>query len=433
MIERYAVKEIEDIFSLKNRYESFLKVELAVLNAYVKLGIVPKEDYLKIKKTAKIDVDKINELEKETKHDVIAFTRSLSLELGEEKKWIHYNLTSTDVVDTALSLNIKESNVFIFDALKELEKTLNDLAIKYEYTPIIGRTHGIHGEVTSFGLKWALFLDELKRDIKRLKQEQENVEVAKISGTVGNFANLPYEVEGLVAEELGLFRPNISTQVLSRDRLAGYVNVLSLIASFFEKISTEIRHFSRTEVNEVNEYFSKNQKGSSAMPHKRNPVSSENICGLSRIVKSSYMIALENNILWHERDISHSSNERIYLPDDISLIIYMARRLNNVLKNIVVHEDKMKENIFSTYGVIFSGRVMNYIIEKHRVTREEIYDRIQLLAFKAMETKTQLKELLKEDVYFSKYLNEEELNELFSYDYVFKNVDKIYKKVGVQK
>ena len=433
MIERYAVKEIEDIFSLKNRYESFLKVELAVLNAYVKLGIVPEEDYLKIKKTAKIDVDKINELEKETKHDVIAFTRSLSLELGEEKKWIHYNLTSTDVVDTALSLNIKESNVFIFDALKELEKTLNDLAIKYEYTPIIGRTHGIHGEVTSFGLKWALFLDELKRDIKRLKQEQENVEVAKISGTVGNFANLPYEVEGLVAEELGLFRPNISTQVLSRDRLAGYVNVLSLIASLFEKISTEIRHFSRTEVNEVNEYFSKNQKGSSAMPHKRNPISSENICGLSRIVKSSYMIALENNILWHERDISHSSNERIYLPDDISLIIYMARRLNCVLKNIVVHEDKMKENIFSTYGVIFSGRVMNYIIEKHKVTREEIYDRIQLLAFKAMETKTQLKELLKEDAYFSKYLNEEELNELFSYDYVFKNVDKIYKKVGVQK
>ena len=433
MIERYAVKEIEDIFSLKNRYESFLKVELAVLNAYVKLGIVPEEDYLKIKKTAKIDVDKINELEKETKHDVIAFTRSLSLELGEEKKWIHYNLTSTDVVDTALSLNIKESNVFIFDALKELEITLNDLAIKYEYTPIIGRTHGIHGEVTSFGLKWALFLDELKRDIKRLKQEQENVEVAKISGTVGNFANLPYEVEGLVAEELGLFRPNISTQVLSRDRLAGYVNVLSLIASLFEKISTEIRHFSRTEVNEVNEYFSKNQKGSSAMPHKRNPISSENICGLSRIVKSSYMIALENNILWHERDISHSSNERIYLPDDISLIIYMARRLNNVLKNIVVHEDKMKENIFSTYGVIFSGRVMNYIIEKEKVTREEIYDRIQLLAFKAMETKTQLKELLKEDVYFSKYLNEEELNELFSYDYVFKNVDKIYKKVGVQK
>ena len=432
MIDRYAIKEIEDIFSLKNRYETFLKVELSVLKAYVELGIVPENDYLKIKEKAKVDVDKINELEKETKHDVIAFTRSLSLELGEEKKWIHYNLTSTDVVDTSLSYNIKEANEIIIKALKELEETLNNLAKKYEYTPIIGRTHGIHGEVTSFGLKWALFLDELKRDITRLNFERENVEVVKISGTVGNFANLPYELEELVAKELKLNRPAISTQVLSRDRLAGYVNVLALIASLFEKIATEIRHLSRTEVNEVNEYFSKNQKGSSAMPHKRNPVGSENICGLSRIIKSSQMIALENNILWHERDISHSSNERIYLPDDISLIIYLSRRLNNILKNIVVHEDKMKEDIFSTYGVIFSGRVLNYIIEKNEVSREEIYDYIQALAFKAMENKTQLKDLILNDSYLMKFLTGEEVNELFSYEYVFKNVDKIYKKVGVK-
>ena len=432
MIDRYAIKEIEDIFSLKNRYETFLKVELSVLKAYVELGIVPENDYLKIKEKAKVDVDKINELEKETKHDVIAFTRSLSLELGEEKKWIHYNLTSTDVVDTSLSYNIKEANEIIIKALKELEETLNNLAKKYEYTPIIGRTHGIHGEVTSFGLKWALFLDELKRDITRLNFERENVEVVKISGTVGNFANLPYELEELVAKELKLNRPAISTQVLSRDRLAGYVNVLALIASLFEKIATEIRHLSRTEVNEVNEYFSKNQKGSSAMPHKRNPVGSENICGLSRIIKSSQMIALENNILWHERDISHSSNERIYLPDDISLIVYLSRRLNNILKNIVVHEDKMKEDIFSTYGVIFSGRVLNYIIEKNEVSREEIYDYIQALAFKAMENKTQLKDLILNDSYLMKFLTEEEVNELFSYEYVFKNVDKIYKKVGVK-
>lgn len=432
MIDRYAIKEIEDIFSLKNRYETFLKVELSVLKAYVELEIVPENDYLKIKEKAKVDVDKINELEKETKHDVIAFTRSLSLELGEEKKWIHYNLTSTDVVDTSLSYNIKEANEIIIKALKELEETLNNLAKKYEYTPIIGRTHGIHGEVTSFGLKWALFLDELKRDITRLNFERENVEVVKISGTVGNFANLPYELEELVAKELKLNRPAISTQVLSRDRLAGYVNVLALIASLFEKIATEIRHLSRTEVNEVNEYFSKNQKGSSAMPHKRNPVGSENICGLSRIIKSSQMIALENNILWHERDISHSSNERIYLPDDISLTIYLSRRLNNILKNIVVHEDKMKEDIFSTYGVIFSGRVLNYIIEKNEVSREEIYDYIQALAFKAMENKTQLKDLILNDSYLMKFLTEEEVNELFSYEYVFKNVDKIYKKVGVK-
>ena len=432
MIDRYAIKEIEDIFSLKNRYETFLKVELSVLKAYVELGIVPENDYLKIKEKAKVDVDKINELEKETKHDVIAFTRSLSLELGEEKKWIHYNLTSTDVVDTSLSYNIKEANEIIIKALKELEETLNNLAKKYEYTPIIGRTHGIHGEVTSFGLKWALFLDELKRDITRLNFERGNVEVVKISGTVGNFANLPYELEELVAQDLKLNRPAISTQVLSRDRLAGYVNVLALIASLFEKIATEIRHLSRTEVNEVNEYFSKNQKGSSAMPHKRNPVGSENICGLSRIIKSSQMIALENNILWHERDISHSSNERIYLPDDISLIIYLSRRLNNILKNIVVHEDKMKEDIFSTYGVIFSGRVLNYIIEKNEVSREEIYDYIQALAFKAMENKIQLKDLILNDSYLMKFLTEEEVNELFSYEYVFKNVDKIYKKVGVK-
>lgn len=432
MIDRYAIKEIEEIFSLKNRYETFLKVELSVLKAYVKLGIVPENDYLKIKEKAKVDVDKINELEKETKHDVIAFTRSLSLELGEEKKWIHYNLTSTDVVDTSLSYNIKESNEIILSSLMELKETLNNLAKKYEYTPIIGRTHGIHGEVTSFGLKWALFLDELNRDIDRLNYERKNVEVAKISGTVGNFANLPYEVEEYVAEDLNLYRPAISTQVLSRDRLAGYVNVLALIASLFEKIATEIRHLSRTEVNEVNEYFSKNQKGSSAMPHKRNPVGSENICGLSRIIKSSQIIALENNILWHERDISHSSNERIYLPDDINLVIYLARRLNNILRNIVVHEDKMKEDIFSTFGVIFSGRVMNYIIEKNEVSREEIYDYIQALAFKAMETRTQLKDLILKDSYLMKYLSLDEVNELFSYEYVFKNVDKIYKKVGVK-
>lgn len=432
MIDRYAIKEIEEIFSLKNRYETFLKVELSVLKAYVKLGTIPESDYLKIKEKAKVDVDKINELEKETKHDVIAFTRSLSLELGEEKKWIHYNLTSTDVVDTSLSYNIKESNEIILSSLMELKETLNNLAKKYEYTPIIGRTHGIHGEVTSFGLKWALFLDELNRDIDRLNYERKNVEVAKISGTVGNFANLPYEVEEYVAEDLNLYRPAISTQVLSRDRLAGYVNVLALIASLFEKIATEIRHLSRTEVNEVNEYFSKNQKGSSAMPHKRNPVGSENICGLSRIIKSSQIIALENNILWHERDISHSSNERIYLPDDISLVIYLARRLNNILRNIVVHEDKMKEDIFSTFGVIFSGRVMNYIIEKNEVSREEIYDYIQALAFKAMETRTQLKDLILKDSYLMKYLSLDEVNELFSYEYVFKNVDRIYKKVGVK-
>lgn len=431
MIERYSVSEIEKIFSLENRYETFLKVELSVLKGYVELGIVPKEDYIKIKEKAHVDLPLINEIELETKHDVIAFTRSISTMLGEEKKWVHYNLTSTDVVDTSLSLNIKEANFYILESLNKLKIVLNNLAKKYKYTPIIGRTHGIHGEVTSFGLKWALFLDELNRDIERFNFERKYVEVVKISGTVGNFANLPYELEGLVATDLKLNRPNISTQVLSRDRLLGYVGSLTQISSLFEKIATEIRHLSRTEVNEVNEYFSKNQKGSSAMPHKRNPIGCENICGLSRIVKASYEIALDNNILWHERDISHSSNERIYLPDDISLIIYTANRLNRILSNLVVHEDNMIKNINSTYGVIFSGRVLNHIIENKEVTREEVYDAIQKLAFKALETHVNLKDLLKEDSYFSSLLTEKELNDLFSYDYVFKNIDNIYKKVEV--
>ena len=429
MISRYEVKDISNIFSLKNRYETFLKVELSVLKAYVELGIVPKHDYELIKEKAYVDVDKINELELETKHDVIAFTRSLSLELGEEKKWVHYNLTSTDVVDTALSLNLKEANSLILSSLNNLKNALIEKANKYKYTPIIGRTHGIHAEVTSFGLKWLLFLDELNRDIERFNFERKNVEVVKLSGAVGNFSNLPYELQEIVAKDLGLGVPNISTQVLSRDRLAGYTNVLALIASLFEKIATEIRHLSRTEVNEVNEYFSKNQKGSSAMPHKRNPISSENICGLSRIVKSSFNVALENNILWHERDISHSSTERIYLPDDIDLIIYMSNRLTRVINNLVVHEDNMLNNINRTYGVVYSGRVLNYIIEYKKVTREEVYDNIQTLCFKAMEEKINLKDLLKKDPYFNKVIKAEEIDNLFDYTYAFKNIDKIYKAV----
>ena len=320
MIERYSIKEIDNIFSLRSRYEYFLKVELAVIKGYVDLGIIPENDYLEISKKARVNVKRINELEKETKHDVIAFTRSLDEYLGEEKKWVHYNLTSTDVVDTALSLQIKDSNKILIGDMKNLLETLKGLALKYKDTPVIGRSHGIHAEVTSFGLKWALFYDELKRDIQRFNFEKDFVEVVKISGTVGNFSNLPYELEGLVASSLDLHRPNISTQVLSRDRLIGYTYSLSMIASLLNKIATEIRHLSRSEVSEVNEHFSKGQKGSSAMPHKKNPIGCENICGLSRMVISSLNVAFENNCLWHERDISHSSTERIYLPDDINLI-----------------------------------------------------------------------------------------------------------------
>lgn len=431
MIERYEVKEIEDIFSLKSRYNYFLKVEEAVLKGYVELGIVPESDYQKIVSKAKVDVSLINNIEKETKHDVIAFTRSLSTMLGEEKKWVHYNLTSTDVVDTALSLQLKDANIYIEKEINNLLDALKEKALKYKMTPIIGRSHGIHAEVTSFGLKFALFYDEAKRDLDRFNYERKFVEVAKISGTVGNFSNLPYELEELVAKNLGLNRPNISTQVLSRDRLIGYTYSLSMIASLLNKIAIEIRHLARTEVNEVSEFFDINQKGSSAMPHKRNPIGCENISGLSRIVISSLYTAFENNALWHERDISHSSTERIYLPDDISLIIYMLRRLTGIIKKLDVHEENMIKNINSTYGVIYSGRVMNYLIEKGDKSREELYDKIQKLAFKAMKEEIPLKDLLRKDETFSSLLNEEELDNLFSYQYVFKHVDDIYKKVGI--
>lgn len=431
MIERYEIKEISNLFSLENRYNTFLEVELSVLKAYVQLGVVPEKDYLKIKENAHVNVERINYLETETKHDVIAFTRSLSEELGDEKKWIHYNLTSTDVVDTSLSLQLKAANEIIISDIKDFRQTLVKKAIQYKFTPIIGRTHGIHGEVTSFGLKWALYIDELDRDLERLNNERKNVEVAKISGTVGNFANLPYEIEDLVATDLNLNKANISTQVLSRDRLAGYVSSLCLIASLLEKIATEIRLLSQTEINEVNEYFDRNQKGSSAMPHKRNPISSENICGLARLVRSSYEVALENNVLWHERDISHSSTERIYLPDDINLVSYMLRRMNKIVSGLIVHEDKMIENINSTYGIIYSGRLMNFLIENSENNREDLYDYIQKLAFKAMDTKVNLKTLVLQDKYLMSLTNLDEINDLFDYQYVFKNVDKIYRKVGI--
>lgn len=433
MIERYRIDEIENIFSLKRRYEYFLKVELSVIKAYVALGVIPKEDYLNIEKKTKVDVDLINKIEKETRHDVIAFTRSLSTFLGNEKRWVHYNLTSSDVVDTALSLQIKDASSYILIEIDKFLTTLKNKALEYEFTPIIGRSHGMHAEITSFGLKFATYYDELTRCKKRLIDELNNVCCAKISGTVGNFANLPYELEELVAKDLNLNRPNSSTQVLSRDRLMGFTFSLVAIASLLTKISTEIRHLSRSEVKEVGEHFYQNQKGSSAMPHKKNPISSENVAGLARYVISSLYMAIENNDLWHERDISHSSNERIYINDDISLIVYILRRMNKVITDLDVDQNKMIEDIEMDHGVIFSGRVLNYVLDKYIThSREEVYDKIQKLAFEAFSKKQNLKDLLKKDEYFSNLLTEEELNELFSYSYYFKNIENIYKTIGIK-
>ena len=433
MIERYRIDEIENIFSLESRYKYFLNVEIAVIKGYVELGIIPNEDYLKIKEKAKVDVSLINKIEKETKHDVIAFTRSLSTFLDEEKRWIHYNLTSTDVVDTALSLQIKDASSFVLIEIDKFLTTLKNMALTYEYTPIIGRSHGMHAEITSFGLKFATYYDELMRCKKRFIDELNNVCCAKISGTVGNFANLPYELEEIVAKELGLNRPNSSTQVLSRDRLMGFTFSMVAIASLLTKISTEIRHLSRSEVKEVGEHFYQNQKGSSAMPHKKNPISSENVAGLARYIISSLYMAIENNDLWHERDISHSSNERIYINDDISLLIYILRRMDKVITDLDVDKEKMIKDIEMDNGVIFSGRVLNYILDKYTShSREEVYDNVQKLAFRAINEGINLKELLIQDSYFNKLLSKDELNELFSYGYYFKNIKNIYKTIGIK-
>lgn len=428
MIERYLLKEMKDIFNDEHKFENFLKIEEAVIEAYVHLNIIPLEDYKNVVSKAHINLKRIQELEEITKHDVIAFTRSISEQLGEEKKWVHYSLTSTDVVDSAQSLTLHEANEYLVKDLEDFLETLKEKAMLYKNQPIIGRTHGIHAEVTSFGLKWALWYDEIKRDYKRFLEERKNIEVIKLSGAVGNYANIPIEVEEFVATKFNLPYSNISTQVLSRDRHSGFIFSLALIASTLEKIATEIRHLSRSEIKEVEEFFASGQKGSSAMPHKRNPIGCENICGLARVVKSYPSIALENNNLWHERDISHSSAERIMLPDAISLIHYMLKRLNNICKKLVVNKDKMLENIHLTYDVIFSGRVLQELID-HGYSREKAYDLIQPIAFEAMNRKISFLELLKKTEVIN-VLSEEEINQCFDLNYYLKNIDNIYKRLG---
>lgn len=429
MISRYSTPEMEKLWTDKNKFAKFLTIEIASLKALSKLGIIPESDYMKIKDNATFDVARIKELEQITKHDVIAFTRAVSENLGEEKKWFHYGLTSTDVVDSANSLLLHEANEIIIKRLNRFLDVIKAKAYQYKYTPCIGRTHGIHAEVTSFGLKWVLYYDELLRLMNNFKQARSNVEVIKLSGAVGTFSIIPPQVEVLVSEDLGLNYAKISTQVLSRDRHATYIFSLAQIASLMEKMATEIRHLSRTEVHEVAEYFASGQKGSSAMPHKRNPIACENICGCARVMKSYIQVAMENNTLWHERDISHSSAERIILVDATTLIDYMLKRFAEVIDKLVVYEDQMLKNISLTNNVIFSSQVLNTLINKG-VARDDAYDMIQPLTFKAYDNNLDFKEvLLSSDV--NKVLNNDEINECFNVSNYLKNIDKIYERVGL--
>ena len=428
MIKRYSHKEFEHIFSDENRFNNYLIIEEAVIEAYFKLGLIPEADYKAIVEKAHVDLASIEEIEAITKHDVIAFTRSISLQLGEEKKWFHYSLTSTDVVDSAQSLTLKAANSLLLEDLDNLIEVTRKMARKYEKQPIMGRTHGMHAEITSFGLKWALWFDELNRCKERFLNERKNIEVIKLSGAVGNYANIPMEVEEYVAKKLGMDYARISTQVLSRDRHAGYIFSLAQIASCLEKMATEIRHLSRSEIGEVQEPFSKGQKGSSAMPHKKNPIGCENICGCARIMRSYVDVALEDNNLWHERDISHSSAERIILPDACTLLDYMLKRFTGICKDLVVNTEKMNENILLHYGVTYSGGVLSKLINKG-MSREEAYDLIQPIAFKALNEKKLFRHLLIEDENVSKVLTKKEITECFDENNYLKNVGNIYNRL----
>lgn len=430
MIDRYVSKEMTNLFSDESRFNAYLKVEIAATHAFSKMGIVPQDDYIKIKEKAHVDVKRIKEIEEITKHDVVAFTRQISETLGEEKKWVHYELTSTDVVDSAMSLLYKDANDIIYNSLINLQNAIKDKAYKYKMTPCIGRTHGMHADITSFGLKWALYYDEMNRQIERFNYARKELEMCKISGAVGNFANVDPYIQDSVSEELGLTGAKISTQVLQRDRHAYYGSVIVNIGTTLEKIATEIRNLQRFEIHEVEEYFSKNQKGSSAMPHKRNPISSENIVGCSRLLRGYLIPLLEDNALYHERDISHSSVERVALIDMIELVDYAIKRMTRVIDNLVVYEDRMKENISLSNNAIFAQRVLNYLVEKGK-SREEAYDLVQPLCMKALNENIDFKVLVKDNEKINSLLSEKEIDSLFEYDYFLKNVDSIFIRVGL--
>ena len=432
MILRYSREKMRKIWSDESKFSTYLKIEVLACSAWEKLGIIPSTDLDKIKENASFDLKRIAELEETTKHDVIAFTRAVSERLGAERKWIHYGLTSTDVVDTANGYLLKQTNDILYEDILDFMKVLKDKAIKYKNTPCIGRTHGMHADITSFGLKWVLWHEEMKRNLTRFENARSDVECGKISGAVGNYVNVDPFVQDYVCENLGINSSNISTQVLQRDRHAYYMATLALIASTLEKIATEIRNLQRTEIHEVEEAFSIGQKGSSAMPHKRNPISSENICGCARLMRGYVIPAYEDISLWGERDISHSSVERVILPDATELLDYMLNRFKDVLENLVVYEDMMLENIYKTNGVIFSQRVMTALIEKG-LSREEAYDTIQVIAMESFGKKEDFKKLLLESDKVMQVLSEDDIDNCFTLDYYFKNIDEIYKRCGITK
>lgn len=430
MIERYSRDEMTNIWSEENQFQAWLEVELAACWAWSKLGKIPAEDVDKLYENASFEVDRIHEIEQQTRHDVVAFTRSVSESLGDEKKWVHYGLTSTDVVDTANGYRLKQANKILREGLDRMLEALAGKAREHKLTVMMGRTHGVHAEPTTFGLKCALWYAEMKRNIKRFESAAEDVEFGKLSGAVGTFANIPTEVEKYTCEKLGIHAAPISTQTLQRDRHAYYLATLAIIGGTLEKIAVEIRHLQRTELREAEEFFRKGQKGSSAMPHKRNPISSENITGCSRVLRGYMMSAYENVPLWHERDISHSSVERIILPDATILLDYMLNRFSGVIESLMVYPENMKLNMDKTHGLVFSQRLLLMLIDKG-VSREEAYDTVQPLAMEAWGEQKAFRPLVEDNEVVQKHLSEKEIEEAFNLDHHTQRVDEIFERVGL--
>ncbi|EQB36992.1 MULTISPECIES: adenylosuccinate lyase [Virgibacillus] len=431
MIERYTREEMGSIWKEENKFNAWLEVEILACEAWSELGVIPKEDVEKLRAKASFDMPRIYEIEQETRHDVVAFTRAVSETLGEERKWVHYGLTSTDVVDTALSYVIKQANEILRKDLLQFIDILKDKASEHKHTVMMGRTHGVHAEPTTFGLKLALWYEEMQRNLERFEAAAANIEFGKLSGAVGTYANIDPYVEQYVCGKLGLTPAPVSTQTLQRDRHAAYMSTLALIATSIEKFATEIRGLQKTESREVEERFAKGQKGSSAMPHKRNPIGSENMTGMARVIRGYMTTAYENVSLWHERDISHSSAERVILPDATIALNYMLNRFANIIKNLTVFPENMKKNIDKTYGVIFSQRVLLALIDKGMV-REEAYDIVQPKAMQAWESGTHFKQLVEADEQITSQLSPAEIEDCFDYTYHLKNVDVIFDRIGLK-
>lgn len=430
MIDRYTRKEMKQLWSEKAKFDALLEVEILAAEAWAELGEIPTEDTKKLRERASYNIDRIKEIEAETKHDIVAFTRAVSETLGDEKKWVHYGLTSTDVVDTAYGYQLKQVNQVLKKDLTHLIHVIGKKAKEHKYTVQMGRTHGVHAEPTTFGLKLATWYAEMKRNLERFERVAAGVEAGKISGAVGTFANTPPEVEAYVCKHLGLRAQDISTQVLPRDLHADYVTTIALIATSIERFAVEIRGLQKTEQREVEEYFAKGQKGSSAMPHKRNPISSENVTGIARVIRGYASTAYDNIALWHERDISHSSAERIILPDATTLLNYQLNRFANVVEQLTVFPENMKDNMETTFGLIYSQRVMLQLIDKG-LSREEAYDLVQPKTAQAWNEKKDFRSLLETDSKITSILTQNDLNDAFDYNYHIKHVDTIFDRVGL--